>query len=49
MSFGIHPVCSTVDTEARGKGIAVELLDGAVEYAFAHVRDANKRAIVRVE
>jgi ribosomal protein S18 acetylase RimI-like enzyme len=73
-------VCFTIDKEARGKGIAAELLDAAVEYAFAHgassveasphvsnvtdymghvelyrragfahVRDVNKRAIVRVE
>jgi GNAT superfamily N-acetyltransferase len=73
-------VCFTIDREARGKGIAAELLDAAVEYAFAHgassveayphvsnvtdymghtelyrragfahVRNANKRAIVRVE
>jgi ribosomal protein S18 acetylase RimI-like enzyme len=73
-------VCFTIDKEARGQGIAVELLDAAVEHAFAHgassveayphvsnvtdymghielyrragfarVRDANKRAIVRVE
>jgi GNAT superfamily N-acetyltransferase len=73
-------VCFAVDKEARGKGVASELLDAAVEYAFArgatsveayphvanatdymghtelyrragfaHVRDANKRAIVRIE
>jgi ribosomal protein S18 acetylase RimI-like enzyme len=73
-------VCFTIDKEARRKGIAAELLDAAVEYAFAHgatsveayphvsnvtdymgnvelyrragfahIRDANKRAIVRVE
>jgi GNAT superfamily N-acetyltransferase len=73
-------VCFTIDKDARGKGVASELLDAAVEYAFAHgatsveayphvsnvtdymghtelfrragfahVRDANKRAIVRVE
>jgi GNAT superfamily N-acetyltransferase len=73
-------VCFTIDKDARGKGIAVELLDAAVAYAFAHgassveayphvsnvtdymghtelyrragfahVRAANKRAIVRVE
>jgi ribosomal protein S18 acetylase RimI-like enzyme len=73
-------VCFAIDKEARGKGVASELLDAAVEYAFAHgassveayphvanvtdymghaelyrragfahVRDANKRAIVRIE
>ncbi len=73
-------VCFAIDKEARRKGIASELLDAAVEYAFAHgatsveayphvsnptdymghtelfhragfghVRDANKRAIVRIE
>jgi GNAT superfamily N-acetyltransferase len=73
-------VCFAIDKDARGKGVATELLDAAVEYAFAHgassveayphlssvtdymghvelyrragfahVRDANKRAIVRVE
>jgi ribosomal protein S18 acetylase RimI-like enzyme len=72
-------VCFTIDREARRRGIAAELLDAAVEYAFAHgassieayphvsnatdymghvelyrragfahIRDANKRAIVRV-
>jgi len=73
-------VCFAIDKDARNKGIAPELLDAAVEYAFAHgatsveayphvsnatdymghtelyrragfahVRDANKRAIVRIE
>jgi ribosomal protein S18 acetylase RimI-like enzyme len=73
-------VCFAIDKEARGKGVASELLDAAVEYAFAHgassveayphvanvtdymghaelyrragfahVRDANKRAIVRIQ
>ena len=73
-------VCFAIDKEARGKGVASELLDAAVEYAFAHgassveayphvanvtdymghaelyrracfahVRDANKRAILRIE
>jgi ribosomal protein S18 acetylase RimI-like enzyme len=73
-------VCFAVDKEARGKGVATELVDAAVEYAFAHgatsveayphvanatdymghvelyrragfahVRDASKRAIVRIE
>jgi ribosomal protein S18 acetylase RimI-like enzyme len=73
-------VCFTIDKEARNQGVASELLDAAVEYAFAHgatsveayphasnvtdymghtelyrragfahVRDANKRAIVRIE
>jgi ribosomal protein S18 acetylase RimI-like enzyme len=73
-------VCFAIDKEARGKGVASELLDAAVEHAFAHgatsveayphvsnatdymgntklyrragfahVRDANKRAIVRIE
>jgi ribosomal protein S18 acetylase RimI-like enzyme len=73
-------VCFAIDKDARNKGIAGELLDAAVEYAFAHgatsveayphmsnatdymghtelyrragfahVRDANKRAIVRIE
>jgi ribosomal protein S18 acetylase RimI-like enzyme len=73
-------VCFAIDKEARGKGVASELVDAAVEYAFAHgatsveayphvantgdymghtelyrragfahVRDANKRAIVRIE
>jgi ribosomal protein S18 acetylase RimI-like enzyme len=73
-------VCFAIDKEARGQGVASELLDAAVDYAFAHgasaveayphvsnatdymghtelyrragfalVRDANKRAIVRIE
>ena len=73
-------VCFAIDKDARNKGIAPELLDAAVEYAFAHgataveayphvsnatdymghtelyrragfahVREANKRAIVRIE
>jgi ribosomal protein S18 acetylase RimI-like enzyme len=73
-------VCFAIDKEDRNRGIAAELLDAAVEYAFAHgatsveayphvsnatdymghtelyrragfahVRDANKRAIVRIE
>ena len=73
-------VCFTIDKNARRRGVASELLDAAVEYAFAHdatsveayahlanatdymghmelfrragfahVRDANKRAIVRIE
>jgi GNAT superfamily N-acetyltransferase len=73
-------VCFVVDKPLRSRGIAPALLEGAVEYAFAHgataveayphtadtrdymghtdlyaragfrhVRDANKRAIVRLE
>jgi GNAT superfamily N-acetyltransferase len=73
-------VCFTIDRQARRQGVASELLDAAVEYAFshrassveayahasnpsdymghtalyrragfAHVRDASKRAIVRIE
>ena len=73
-------VCFAIDREARGQGVASELLDAAVAYAFAHgatsveayphvsnatdymghtelyrragfahIRDANKRAIVRIE
>ena len=73
-------VCFAIDKQTRRQGIASELLNAAVEYAFAHgataveayphvsnatdymgntelyrragfahVRDANKRAIVRIE
>ncbi len=73
-------VCFTIDRQARRRGVASELLDAAVAYAFshgatsveayahhsnpadymghaelyrragfAHVRDANKRAVVRIE
>ena len=73
-------VCFAIDKDARHMGVAPELLDAAVKYAFAHgatsveayphvsnatdymghtelyrragfthVRDANKRAIVRIE
>ena len=73
-------VCFAIDKGARNRGVASELLDAAVDYAFAHgatsveayphvsnatdymghtelyrragfalVRDANKRAIVRIE
>jgi ribosomal protein S18 acetylase RimI-like enzyme len=73
-------VCFTIDRQVRRQGVASQLLDAAVEYAFshgatsveayahasvptdymghtelyrragfAHVRDANKRAVVRIE